>query len=233
MIDGAKHETVEPVYNGKIPLNATYLNQMQDNIEDAINLVNADDITFSDGQTFQAKYDSGELKGQKGDKGDKGDTGEQGLSGTNGTNGTDGEDGFSPTVAVKTNTDTEYVLTVTNKTGSFDTPNLKGADGQDGTSGTGEGGTNNYSDLNNKPKINNVELSGNKTLDDLGIASKDSLTTAETNISTLQTNVNTAQENITTIQSSITNINTTLGDISTILDNINGEVVQDVNNEQT
>ena len=33
----------------------------------------------------------------------------------------------------------------------------------------GSGGTNNYDDLQNKPKINNVELTGNKTADDLGL----------------------------------------------------------------
>lgn len=98
----------------------------------------ASDITFTDGDTFQEKYDSGELKGNKGDKGDKGDTGEtgatgpQGPAGTNGTDGADGEDGFSPTINVKTSTDDEYVLTITNKTGSFDTPNLKGQDGSGG-----------------------------------------------------------------------------------------------------
>lgn len=36
--------------------------------------------------------------------------------------------------------------------------------------GSGSGTeTNNYNDLSNKPKINNVELSGNKTLEELGI----------------------------------------------------------------
>lgn len=36
-------------------------------------------------------------------------------------------------------------------------------------SGGGGGGTTDYEDLDNKPKINNVELNGNKTLSDLGI----------------------------------------------------------------
>lgn len=36
-------------------------------------------------------------------------------------------------------------------------------------SGSGMGGTSNYEELENKPKINNVELNGNKTLDELGI----------------------------------------------------------------
>ena len=37
-----------------------------------------------------------------------------------------GEDGVSPTVVVKTQTADSYVLTITDSTGSFDTPNLKG-----------------------------------------------------------------------------------------------------------
>jgi hypothetical protein len=126
-------------------------------IESKISNIKAEDIAFTDGETFQDKYNSGELKG------------EQGIPGTNGTdgiNGVNGEDGFSPTITEKTNTDTEYILTVTNKDGSYDTPNLKG---QDGAGGSGEGGTTNYTQLTNKPKINNIELSGNKTLSDLGI----------------------------------------------------------------
>lgn len=35
-----------------------------------------------------------------------------------------GEQGYSPSISVKVDTDTEYVLTVQNKDGSFDTPNL-------------------------------------------------------------------------------------------------------------
>lgn len=38
-----------------------------------------------------------------------------------------------------------------------------------------KGGVSNYSDLDNKPSINDVILVGNKTLDDLNIASKDSI----------------------------------------------------------
>ena len=37
------------------------------------------------------------------------------------------------------------------------------------TPGGGSGGTSNYNALTNKPKINNVELNGNKSLNDLGI----------------------------------------------------------------
>ena len=75
--------------------------------------------------------------------------GADGKDGKDGTNGTNGTDGVSPTVEVKTSTDSSYILTITDKNGSYDTPNLKGADGadgqdgQDGTDGVGvpSGGT--------------------------------------------------------------------------------------------
>lgn len=52
-----------------------------------------------------------------------GATGAQGPAGTNGT------DGISPTITVKTDTSTEYVLTITAAGTTFDTPNLKGSGG--------------------------------------------------------------------------------------------------------
>lgn len=48
--------------------------------------------------------------------------------------GEKGDPGFSPEITVKTDTDDEYVLSITTESGSFDTPNLKG-------SGTGTGTT--------------------------------------------------------------------------------------------
>ena len=60
---------------------------------------NANQITFADGQSFQAKLDDGTLKGDKGDtgeqgpKGDKGDTGEQGPQGIQGEQGPKGDKG--------------------------------------------------------------------------------------------------------------------------------------------
>lgn len=50
----------------------------------------------------------------------------------------DGTDGFSPEVTVKTSTDSTYILTITTKDGSYDTPNLKGG---------GSGGASKLSDL--------------------------------------------------------------------------------------
>ena len=45
--------------------------------------------------------------------------------GIQGQRGQRGEQGFSPLISVKTQTASEYVLTVQNEDGSFDTPNLK------------------------------------------------------------------------------------------------------------
>ena len=47
----------------------------------------ANDIKFADGDTFQDKYNSGELKGEKGD------TGKQGIQGIQGEKG---QDGYTP-----------------------------------------------------------------------------------------------------------------------------------------
>ncbi|MDY3266229.1 MAG: DUF2817 domain-containing protein [Phocaeicola sp.] len=48
--------------------------------------------------------------------------------------------------------------------------------------GGNDSGTTDYTELENKPTINNIELSGNKTLDDFGIASKNDLENKQDNI---------------------------------------------------
>ena len=64
-------------------------------------------------------------QGVQGETGPQGPKGEQGETGPQGPKGEQGESGFSPTITEKINTDNEYVLTITNKNGSFNTPNLK------------------------------------------------------------------------------------------------------------
>lgn len=54
---------------------------------------NANQITFSDGKTFQEKLDAGELKGDKGDTGEQGPQGEMGPQGPQGLPGADGTKG--------------------------------------------------------------------------------------------------------------------------------------------
>ncbi len=88
--------------------------------------------------TVQGKLDNGEFigpmgeqgpKGDKGDKGLKGDKGDQGEQGIQGEKGDAGQNGISPTVVVKTNTGTNYVLEITDADKTITTPNLKGKDG--------------------------------------------------------------------------------------------------------
>lgn len=75
-------------------------------------------------------------KGETGPKGEPGIQGPKGDPGSAGANGRDGTDGVSPTVAVASNTSTEYKLTITDKNGSITTPNLKGQNGSGGGSGS-------------------------------------------------------------------------------------------------
>ena len=60
-----------------------------------------------------------------------------------------------------------------------------------GKSKSGGGGTSDYSQLTNKPSINGVTLSGNKTSEDLGLASK-------TYVDNLVGNINTVLATLTT-----------------------------------
>ena len=53
----------------------------------------AANVTFADGETFQTKYDSGQLTGPKGDKGEQGIQGVQGEQGPAGADGTKGDKG--------------------------------------------------------------------------------------------------------------------------------------------
>lgn len=80
------------------------------------------------------------------------------LDGIDGIDGANGQDGISP-IATVTQTSTGATITITDKNGTTTANIVNG----------GPGGTNNYDDLNNKPSINDVELSGNKTSSDLGL----------------------------------------------------------------
>jgi hypothetical protein len=81
----------------------------------------------------------------------------------------EGEDGYSPEVTIESITGGHRV-TITDK----DHPQGQSFDVMDGQGG---GGTSDYSDLTNKPSINNVTLSGNKTAADLGLATPSDIPT--------------------------------------------------------
>ena len=125
------------------------------------------------------KGDTGEQgpigpQGEKGETGEQGPAGPQGEPGQDGTNGKDGSMWYNgegaPSELEGVNGD-YYLDSLTgdvyNK--QSDTwskvANIKGPAG----SGSGGSGVSSYNELQDKPRINGVELLGNKTSDDLGI----------------------------------------------------------------
>lgn len=85
--------------------------------------------------------------------------------------------------------------------GKVDEPSTEGSSGQvlatDGSggrywrtvSGGGSGGTSDYLDLENKPQIGGITLSGNKSLSDLGIASESAMIAIDNQVSALDQSV--------------------------------------------
>lgn len=96
---------------------------------------NANQITFSDGQTFQAKLDNGILKGDKGDQGPQGPQGiqgEQGPAGKDGLQGPQGEkgaDGYTPVKGV------DYFDGAKGEKGEKGDPGIQGPKGEQGEQG--------------------------------------------------------------------------------------------------
>jgi len=81
----------------------------------------------------------------------------------------EGEDGYSPEISITT-IPGGHRVTITDK----DHPQGQFFDVLDGHGG---GGSSDYTELTNKPKINNVELDGNKTAHDLGLAAQSDIPT--------------------------------------------------------
>lgn len=104
-----------------------------------------------------------------GEKGETGQPGRDGKDGKDGENGKDGKDGANGQPGQDATINGENTINI-----------VAGQNigiSQSGTtltiSSTASGGTTDYTDLSNKPKINNVELTGNKTTSDLGIVIPD------------------------------------------------------------
>lgn len=111
-------------------------------------------VTFTDKEGNQTTVN---IKGAKGERGEQGIQGIQGIQGVPGQNGADGHDATINGVNTLTIEEGQNI-TIT-QVGSTMTISSSG----------GGGGSTNYNDLSNKPSINNVTLSGNKSLNDLGI----------------------------------------------------------------
>lgn len=101
-------------------------------------------------------------------KGDKGDPGMPGKDGTPGKDGINGKDGYTPIKGV------DYFDGAKGEKGDKGEQGVKGDRGEKGEQGIqGLPGTTVYSELSDKPSINNVTLVGNKTLSELGIVNYD------------------------------------------------------------
>lgn len=98
----------------------------------------ANDIHFSDGTTFQQKYDSGELKGEKGDNGERGPQGpqgEQGATGPTGPAGPRGSQGEPGPQGEKGDTGPQGEQGVQGPQGPRGDPGPRGEKGEQGESG--------------------------------------------------------------------------------------------------
>lgn len=185
----------------------TKLNEL-DNIDIDVEKVNHTatiTITKKDGtEEIVNIYD-----GEKGDTGAAGSPGQNGITPTIGNNGnwylgnvdtgkpSRGETGATgQTGANGKDAKINGVNTLTLTAGDNITLNQSGSTLEISATG-GSGGTSDYTDLSNKPKINNVELKGNKTTSDLGLFSgnyndltnKPTIPTIPTNISAFNNDV--------------------------------------------
>lgn len=126
--------------------------------------------------------------GPEGPKGDKGEKGDQGLVGPPGETGPKGEDGDPFTYDMFT---PEQLESLIGPKGDKGDAGEKGDTGNPGlivsdveptdpditvwVNPTGDGEPIDYGKLSNLPKLNNVELKGNKTLNDINVYSKDEI----------------------------------------------------------
>lgn len=140
-----------------------YMQAMNDGLNEVAN-VNISSEQLSDGTSITITNREGVsnttyvYNGHDGANGKDGTNGKDGKDGTNGTDGKDAKINGVNTLTIEAGEN----ITLSQ---SGDTLTI---------SSTGDsGGTSDYTDLSNKPKINNVELSGNKTTSDLGIVIPD------------------------------------------------------------
>ena len=183
IIDGEIVETYTPMFDNLLSDLSSAL-QEADNIDidvEKVGTTSTVSITKKDGTNKSVQIIDG-LKGDKGDKGDtgatgpkgdKGDDGEQGPQGVQGERGLQGPQGERGIQGLKGDTGADAkingVNTLTIEAGDNITLDQEGSTLTINSTGGGSGDTSDYTDLTNKPKINNVELNGNKSLNDLGI----------------------------------------------------------------
>lgn len=137
--------------------------------------------------TYTVLFGNGESKEFVISDGAKGDPGTPGKDGAPGKDGTPGKDGYTPIKGV------DYFDGAKGEKGDKGDKGDKGEQGIQGLPGaSGQPGTTVYSELSDKPSINNVTLVGNKTLEELGIVNYDD-TEIKAQIATKQNALTTEQ----------------------------------------
>ena len=209
----------------------------------------ANDIAFFDGETFQEKYDNGELTGpqgeqgiqgvqgetgpqglpgEKGDKGDKGDAGEpgpQGEQGNPGPAGENGQDGVGITniiagTPVIDENKTITPITFSKTDGSTQIVNVEAQNG----SGSSQDLSNyvQFDDYASTTKTGVIKLGNGFNIQN-GVASADVL--LEANYDSANDNTFISKATLENIKDSYISSSQIIGDISSLLDTINGEVI--------
>lgn len=138
-------------------------------------LVDTYTITYTNGQTTTYTIKNGEQgpKGEQGPPGKDGTPGQQGEPGPAGQTGPTGPTGATPNIQIGTVQTLEPGQQATaSMTGTPENP-LLNLGIPKGATGGGEGGTSDYNALANKPKLNGVEIAGNKTSTDYKIVSSE------------------------------------------------------------
>lgn len=102
-------------------------------IKEKLNMT-ADEVKFSDGETFQQKYDSGELRGQPGDNGSDGVDG-VGIKSVTQTTTSNADGGTNIITVTKTDGSTSTFSVKNGSKGSDGAAGKDGRDGQDGSPG--------------------------------------------------------------------------------------------------
>ena len=153
---------IKKVYASVIAMNDDF-NNPEVKLNDMV-MITTMDVEMADNAKVFQKLETHfnfivDLSGATGSQGTQGIQGISGVQGKQGIQGLQGIQGVSPHVEVKTETSTEYILSISDQRGTFETPNLKGRDGIGG--GNME---KNVYDKNDNGKVDVSEYSDNSNL---------------------------------------------------------------------
>ena len=113
-----------------------YQDLSEDEKKELVSLIDANSISFADGETYQEKYDRGELKGEQGKQGEQGEQGQQGNPGPSNVLTIGTVTGGTTASATITGTSPSQKLNLVLPKGEAGTNGTNGKDGAKGADGT-------------------------------------------------------------------------------------------------